>query len=329
MADVDADYWTMADIADYLGVKLRTVHTYRLRGKQLRQRAADGEPLRQEQLAAGLPKEDKKIGRTPVWRPSTITSWKRSGQGAGGGRPRTGEKRLTVDEFFQLADSDRPPTPEEAAALRKMNQDLLKAVAPLTTSLNANIARVLVPHWEAMSKAISAPAIQAAAQLSRAMMPPSLQAQLQAALAGLSPKLAFPGVGAAATLSRDLAAQIRPAYRAFLDTPNLPGAAKPLMDIARAAGEETIEEAAHDLLAVPRVREALEEAVQDPPSDEPDSAPNVAWYIALGLFGAAPIPLTYAVARDPSIHSSIDAALTSIALAVAILALFLDRKRRP
>lgn len=88
MADVDADYWTMADIAEHLGLKLRSVHTYRTRGEQLRQRAAAGEPVSEEQLAAGLPKEDKMIGRTPVWRPATITSWKRPGQGAGGGRPR-------------------------------------------------------------------------------------------------------------------------------------------------------------------------------------------------------------------------------------------------
>ncbi|MFB4273047.1 helix-turn-helix transcriptional regulator [Nonomuraea sp. GTA35] len=68
MADVDTDYWTMADIAEHLGIKLRSVHTYRTRGD--------------------LPPEDHMIGRTPVWRPATITSWKRPGQGAGGGRPR-------------------------------------------------------------------------------------------------------------------------------------------------------------------------------------------------------------------------------------------------
>ncbi|MFI9558855.1 hypothetical protein [Nonomuraea endophytica] len=87
MADLDAEYWTMDDIADYLGVKLRSVHTYRHRGSQLRERAAAGEDITPDQLAAGLPAEDKMIGRTPVWQPATITSWKRPGQGAGGGRP--------------------------------------------------------------------------------------------------------------------------------------------------------------------------------------------------------------------------------------------------
>ncbi|MFI7467492.1 hypothetical protein [Nonomuraea sp. NPDC049646] len=85
--DMNADYWTMADIASYLDVKQRTVHTYRLRGQQLRERAEAGEELTEEQLAVGLPKEDKMLGRTPVWKPQTIIRWPRPGQGAGGGRP--------------------------------------------------------------------------------------------------------------------------------------------------------------------------------------------------------------------------------------------------
>ncbi|MFG1941609.1 hypothetical protein [Nonomuraea sp. NPDC048826] len=331
MADVDADYWTMTDIAEYFGVKLQTVHGYRRRGRQLRKRAADGEPLSAEQLAAGLPQEDNMIGRTPVWRPSTITSWKWPGKGAGGGRPHTGRKRLTADEFFRLAEKGEPLTPEEAAALRKINQDLLKAIAPLTTSLNKNIASVWSPHWEAISKAISVPLIQAAQQLSRAMMPPSLGplgTQLQVALKGLPPTLVLPGVDPAAALSRDLSAAIGPAYRVFVDTSHAPEAVMPLVDVARAAGEEAVEEAAQNLLAEPRVREALEEVLHDASDDLPDGVPNVGWYIALGLFGAAPIPVTYAVARDSGVHPTIDAALTSIALAVAVIALFLSHKRR-
>ncbi|RCG19161.1 hypothetical protein DQ384_38085 [Sphaerisporangium album] len=58
----------MADIARHLGIGVRSVRTYR--------------------TAKILPKEDRMIGRTPVWRPSTITGWQRPGQGAGGGRPR-------------------------------------------------------------------------------------------------------------------------------------------------------------------------------------------------------------------------------------------------
>lgn len=80
----------MPDIAEYLGVKLPTVHTYRIRGQKLRQRQADGEDLTPEQLAVGLPTEDTMMGRTPVWRPETIVEWKkrRRGRGVGGGRPR-------------------------------------------------------------------------------------------------------------------------------------------------------------------------------------------------------------------------------------------------
>jgi hypothetical protein len=69
--DPKADYWDMQQIADYLGVKLRTVWTYRTR--------------------ATLPAEDRKFGNSPAWRPATIITWNttgRPGQGAGGGRPR-------------------------------------------------------------------------------------------------------------------------------------------------------------------------------------------------------------------------------------------------
>lgn len=102
----------------------------------------------------------------------------------------------------------------------------------------------------------------------------------------------------------------------------------PLVDVACAAGEEAVEEAAQNLLAEPCVREALEEVLHDASDDLPDGVPNVGWYLALGFFGALPIPATYAVARDSGVHPTIDAALTSIALAVAVIALFLSHKRR-
>ncbi|MEU0521952.1 hypothetical protein [Streptosporangium sp. NPDC006007] len=82
--DPKAHYWTMVDIAEYLGVKLRSVHTCRLRGQK-------GEP-------GGLPKGDKVLGRTPVWKPVRVIRWneqERPGQGVGGGRPRKSE---TTDE---------------------------------------------------------------------------------------------------------------------------------------------------------------------------------------------------------------------------------------
>jgi hypothetical protein len=63
MPDPTADYWTIDDVADYWGVKPQTVRAYRARGR--------GE----------LPKEDRMIGRTPVWRPKTIIEFQRPGSG--------------------------------------------------------------------------------------------------------------------------------------------------------------------------------------------------------------------------------------------------------
>lgn len=72
--DPEADWWTIAEVAAYLGVRESTVIVYRNRGKK--------------GLASGLPPEDHKFGATPVYKPTTIINWKRPGQGTGGGRPR-------------------------------------------------------------------------------------------------------------------------------------------------------------------------------------------------------------------------------------------------
>lgn len=64
MADMDADYWTISDVAEYWGVTPQTIRTYRSRGR--------GE----------LPPEDRTFGRSPAWRPQTITRFVRPGQGA-------------------------------------------------------------------------------------------------------------------------------------------------------------------------------------------------------------------------------------------------------
>ena len=64
MADPNADYWTVADIADHWGVTPQTVRTYRSRGR--------GE----------LPEPDNVFGRSPVWKPATILNFQRPGQGA-------------------------------------------------------------------------------------------------------------------------------------------------------------------------------------------------------------------------------------------------------
>lgn len=64
MADPNAEYWTVADIAEHWGVKVATVRAYRSRKR--------GE----------LPHPDHIYGRTPLWRPATIISFDRPGQGA-------------------------------------------------------------------------------------------------------------------------------------------------------------------------------------------------------------------------------------------------------
>ncbi|MFJ8309787.1 MULTISPECIES: helix-turn-helix transcriptional regulator [unclassified Streptomyces] len=64
MADPNADYWTVADIADHWGVTPQTIRTYRSRKR--------GE----------LPEPDKLFGRSPVWKPATIIGFQRPGRGA-------------------------------------------------------------------------------------------------------------------------------------------------------------------------------------------------------------------------------------------------------
>ncbi|MFF9334526.1 helix-turn-helix transcriptional regulator [Streptomyces albogriseolus] len=63
----DERLWTVADVAQRLGVSEATVRSYRWRGT--------------------LP-EPRYVGRTPVWEPGAIEEWikRRPGRGAGGGR---------------------------------------------------------------------------------------------------------------------------------------------------------------------------------------------------------------------------------------------------
>lgn len=74
--DPAADWWTTDDIAAYLGVKTASVRRYKVRGD--------------------LPPEDRKIGRTLVWKPATIIAWNehdRPGQGWRAGREEDGKTR--------------------------------------------------------------------------------------------------------------------------------------------------------------------------------------------------------------------------------------------
>jgi 8-oxo-dGTP pyrophosphatase MutT (NUDIX family) len=61
--DRSAEWWNTSDVASFLGVKVGTVSSYRLRGQ--------------------MPAAEMTVGRTQLWRPSTITAWHE-------GRPRPG-----------------------------------------------------------------------------------------------------------------------------------------------------------------------------------------------------------------------------------------------
>jgi DNA-binding XRE family transcriptional regulator len=64
------DYWTTAEVADYLGVHPGTVSSYRAREQ--------------------MPPPDHRFGRTLVWRPETIRQWAEL-------RPRARGRRQPVD----------------------------------------------------------------------------------------------------------------------------------------------------------------------------------------------------------------------------------------
>jgi GntR family transcriptional regulator len=53
--DLEADWWTTTDVANYLDVTVGTVSTYRARGQ--------------------MPPPEQTVGRTHVWRPATIVAW--------------------------------------------------------------------------------------------------------------------------------------------------------------------------------------------------------------------------------------------------------------
>src|SRR3954465_16071573 len=55
--DTSAEWWTTTEVADYLGVRVGTISSYRQRGQ--------------------MPAPDRTLGRTHLWRPSTIVHWQR------------------------------------------------------------------------------------------------------------------------------------------------------------------------------------------------------------------------------------------------------------
>jgi predicted DNA-binding transcriptional regulator AlpA len=65
--DPNTDWWTTTDVANYLGVAIATVSSYRARGQ--------------------MPEPDRTIGRTHVWSPRRIIEWHDNRPGHGGRPP--------------------------------------------------------------------------------------------------------------------------------------------------------------------------------------------------------------------------------------------------
>jgi hypothetical protein len=65
--DPEADWWTTTDVANYLGVTVGTVSSYRARQQ--------------------MPPPDRTIGRTHVWTPKRIIEWHKNRPGHGGRPP--------------------------------------------------------------------------------------------------------------------------------------------------------------------------------------------------------------------------------------------------
>lgn len=66
--DLDAEWWTTSDVAEYLGVTLSTVSHYRRRGQ--------------------MPAPDTTVRTTHMWRPARIIEWHAQRPRPGvGGRP--------------------------------------------------------------------------------------------------------------------------------------------------------------------------------------------------------------------------------------------------
>jgi uncharacterized protein involved in tolerance to divalent cations len=102
--DPDAEWWTTSDVAEYLGVRIGTVSSYRIRGQ--------------------MPEPTKTVGRTHMWSPQTIISWneKRS--------PRPPADQPVAHEFLQVS---------TAVESRPQAEKLVRAVVEQRLAANAQI----------------------------------------------------------------------------------------------------------------------------------------------------------------------------------------------
>jgi periplasmic divalent cation tolerance protein len=110
--DRDAEWWTTSDVAEYLGVQIGTVSSYRNRGQ--------------------MPEPDKTLGRTHLWNPETIVAWneKRSPRQTG---------PTQAFEFLQVS---------TAVETRSEAENLVKAAVEQKLAANAQIVGpVISAFW--------------------------------------------------------------------------------------------------------------------------------------------------------------------------------------
>ncbi|MFI7541099.1 divalent cation tolerance protein CutA [Actinoplanes sp. NPDC049599] len=111
--DPDAEWWTTSDVAEYLGVVIGTVSSYRNRGQ--------------------MPEPTKTIGRTHLWSPSTIIAWNE------GRSPRQQAAALASYEFVQVS---------TAVETRDQAQKLVRAIVENKLAAGAQIVGpVLSAFW--------------------------------------------------------------------------------------------------------------------------------------------------------------------------------------
>lgn len=95
--DEQAEWWSTTDVAAFLGVKVGTVSSYRLRGQ--------------------MPAADMNVGRTQLWRPATIIAWQADRPRPGvGGRPEGAGDDATSPRAVRHPGRQRPAMLESPAA---------------------------------------------------------------------------------------------------------------------------------------------------------------------------------------------------------------------